>query len=83
MKEYKILRDTDSELQKKLNQWRHEFHIEIISVFMDNRMMDDDVPRPWGNLVIVLARERKEARLWNTDKSFESLFKQYKEKRNL
>jgi len=58
MKEYKIIRDTDSEITKKLNQWKHDFHIEIISSCMDNRMAEDG--QPWGNLVIVLTRERKD-----------------------
>lgn len=75
MKEYKILRDTDSEITKKLNQWRHDFHIEIISMCMDNRVhykwipSDDKqrgevvlqtVAKPWGNLVVMLTREKKE-----------------------
>ena len=43
MKEYLILRDTDSKITKALNKWRHDFHIEIISVLMDNRVMDEDL----------------------------------------
>lgn len=58
MKEYKILRDIDSEITKKLNQWRHEFHIEILSTQMDNRLQENG--KPWGNLVILLSRERKD-----------------------
>ncbi|NIV12307.1 MAG: hypothetical protein GWN62_13845 [Aliifodinibius sp.] len=67
MKEYLILRDTDEKLTKKLNQWRHYYHLEIVSVLMDNRVYIPEVdvgeptfPHPWGTLVILLTREEKE-----------------------
>lgn len=63
MKEYKILRDTDSEITKKLNNWRHDFHIEMVGQpIMDNRMRWDEEHQqfvPWGTLVVMLMRERK------------------------
>ena len=73
MKEYKILRDVDSEITKKLNQWRHEFNIEIISVLLDNRKyykeewIDSEdkgkllypCEKSWGTLIVMLTRERK------------------------
>lgn len=57
MREYKILRDTDSKITKKLNQWRHDFDLEIVSIHLDNRVTEKG--RPWGNLIVFLTRKRK------------------------
>lgn len=34
-KEFKIVRDVISEAQKKINQWRHDYDVEIVSVQAD------------------------------------------------
>ncbi len=48
MKEYKILTGIPLDCQKKLNQWRHEFFINIISMASEK-----------FELCILLTREKK------------------------
>jgi len=47
--EWKILTETNSDVQKTLNQWKHQYNIHIHGVTTDAN----------GKLVILLTRERK------------------------
>lgn len=50
-KEFKIVRTTISEAQKKINQWRHDYDVDIVSV-----QADPAVPQC---IIIALWRTRK------------------------
>ncbi|MCP3924895.1 MAG: hypothetical protein GY714_20135 [Desulfobacterales bacterium] len=48
--EWKILKESEGvEIQKVLNQWRHQFHLHIHGVTTDAN----------GKLVVILTREKK------------------------
>lgn len=62
MKEYKIIEGTPIECQKWLNQWRHEFDIEIISQTAGVVYGGPDVnAETW--VVITLTMEKKNVQL--------------------
>ena len=50
--EYKILEGTTPDVQKTLNQWRHQYELKIIKVIL----CQHSVPL---QIVIVLTREEK------------------------
>ena len=50
--EYKVIRGNDEYVQKVLNQWKHEFELNIISVLHDSSYDRKD-------LIIVLKRNKK------------------------
>ena len=49
MKEYLILHEEAINIQKKLNQWRHEYKIEILGIAKDDITQE---------LILILTRER-------------------------
>ena len=48
--EWKILKDTPVLVQKKLNQWKHNYHLTIHGVTHDNN----------SSVVVILTRTKKE-----------------------
>ena len=54
MQEYKIITGTGTDCQKYLNQWRHQFHLTIIS--MTSTLIDN---HPF--VIILLTRMPKNA----------------------
>ena len=52
MEEYKILTGTAIDCQKILNQWRHEYSLQILQMFVESSPL---------TVVILLTRTEKEA----------------------
>lgn len=50
MEEYVVLDESDKGLQMKLNQWRHDYHIEIMAACLTSN----------GYWKVVLKRTKKE-----------------------
>jgi len=53
MKEYKILCEDFDVAQRKLNQWRHQYHLEIIHLEVIHNSPNKH------KIVILLTREKK------------------------
>lgn len=51
MKEYKIIHGTDADVQMKLNQWRHEYDIQILGFQVS--------PASVTYVTILLSREKR------------------------
>lgn len=54
MKEYKIIQGTESDCQKWLNQWRHEFNLEILEMNTHYMKTHSEF-----RCIILLIREKK------------------------
>lgn len=57
MKEYKIIHGNTSECQKWLNQWKHEFNLDIIQMTSD-KFTDEVTGRIYLFVTILLTKEK-------------------------
>ena len=57
--EYKIIEGSSKDIQKTLNQWKHQYELEIISVnsYPDTFTDNDGRQRAW--IVVTLKRIKK------------------------